>query len=114
MMTNSISLSSLNSCPVSNRQYRAARPARPAFAIPSIVEWMTSLKCVRVLAEMYSGLMEETITPLFTLHLLHVQLAVFANVMPVGMDFLLRLALLLWLGTSLALARRAYSDERKK
>lgn len=107
MMTNSLTLSNLNSCSVSNSQLRAARPA---LTIPSLVVWLSSLKCIRVLAEMYSGLMEETITPQFTLHLLHVQFAVLVNVVPVGMDFVLRLALLLWLGTSLALARRAYGE----
>ena len=106
-MTNSLTLSNLNSCTVSNSQLRAARRA---FTLSSIVGWMASFSAIRALAEMYSGLMEETITPQFTLHLLHVQLAVFVNVVPVGMPLLLRFALLLWLGASLALARRAYGE----
>lgn len=76
-----------------------------------LVDTIANLKPIRLLAEMYSGLMEETITPRFTLHLLNVQAAAFMTIMPVDLPVLTHVLCLFWFVTSICLAKRAYSNK---
>lgn len=111
MMTNSISLteqknSLVNRINVMNSSASAMGNVRASF---DFVEWLASTRPIVVLSEMVSGLMEETISPRFTLHLLNVQLSGFMAVIPAGVDIFFRIICLLWFVTSLCLAKRAYT-----
>ncbi len=117
-MTNSISLSTSNNSSVTFNSVsnvldkrRAASASQSAPASFDIVDLVANLKPIRVLAEMYSGLMEETITPRFTLHLLNVQAAAFMVIMPVDLPIFTHVLCLLWFVMSICLAKHAY---RKK
>lgn len=115
MMTNSISLgtssnnvvSFISSCsaPGKNRADSAAQTASDTF---DIIDLIANLKPIRVLSEMYSGLMEETITPRFTLHLLNVQVAAFMAIMPADLPVFTHVLCILWFVMSLCLAKHAY------
>lgn len=114
-MTNSISLSTSNSNAVSFSSASSAlakpRAAAASHAAPAafdVIDLVASVKPIRVLAAMYSGLMEETITPRFTLHLLNVQVAAFMVIMPVDLPTFTHVLCLLWLVMSICLARHAY------
>lgn len=78
------------------------------------VELIANTKPIRTLSEMYSGLMEEYISPRFTLHLINVQMAAFFTIMPAEVSLFMRILCLLWLGTSLCLAKRAYQKQGEK
>lgn len=111
MMTNSISLAEQNNTLV-NRVNIANRPSRTMDTTPAafdFVGWLASTRAIVILSEMVSGIMEETITPRFTLHLLNVQLSGFVALIPADVDIFLRIICLLWFVTSLCLAKRAYA-----
>ena len=108
MMTNSISLAEQNTAIV-NRVNNASRTMSSVPAAFDLVGWLASTRAIVVLSEMVSGIMEETITPRFTLHLLNVQLSGFIALIPADVDLFLRVICLLWFVTSLCLAKRAYA-----
>lgn len=112
MMTNGISLSNLNNSNLnSNRtmmNMTNIQQKMTAVTSASLVDRLAELQCVRSLAEMYSGLMEETITPHFTLHLIHAQVATFAAIAPFDMPILARLATMVWMGAALFITAKAY------
>lgn len=78
------------------------------------VELIANTKPIRTLSEMYSGLMEEYISPRFTLHLINVQMAAFFTIMPAEVSLFIRILCLLWFATSLCLAKRAYQKQGEK
>lgn len=125
MMTNSISLAEqnntlINSVNVMKNASRtmgnasramgsASRTMGNASSAFDLVGWLASTRPIVVLSEMVSGVMEETISPRFTLHLLNVQIAGFFALVPAGVDIFLRIICLIWFVTSLCLAKRAYA-----
>lgn len=111
MMTNSISLAEQNT-PIVNSVNVVKSASRTVDSVPAafdLVSWLASTRAIVVLSEMVSGIMEETITPRFTLHLLNVQLSGFVALIPTDVDIFLRIICLLWFVTSLCLAKRAYT-----
>lgn len=78
------------------------------------IQLIADTKPVRTLSEMYSGLMEEYISPRFTLHLVNVQVAAFFTIMPAEVSLFIRILCLLWFATSLCLAKRAYQKQGEK
>ena len=103
MMTNSISLNS--SIEETIFKNAAHAPASDDF---DLTELLASLKPIRTLAEMYSGLMEEEISPRLTLHLLNVQLAAFFTIMPAELLVFTRILCLVWFVASISLAKNEY------
>lgn len=111
MMTNSISLAEQNT-PIVNSVNVVKSASRTMGSVPAafdLVGWLASTRAIVVLSEMVSGIMEETITPRFTLHLLNVQLSGFIALIPADVDLFLRVICMLWFVTSLCLAKRAYA-----
>lgn len=102
MMTNNISLST------SKIAFNAANAKNNNFTPVDIIDTIANSCPIRTLAAMYSGLMEETISPRLTLHLVCVQVAAFFTIMPAEMTLFTRLACLAWLITSVCLAKREY------
>lgn len=113
MMTNSISLRTSNSNAVSFNAAPSAlgKASKSAPEALDIIDFVANLKPIRVLAEMYSGLMEENITPRFTLHLLNVQAAAFMVIMPVDLPVFTHILCLLWFVMSICLAKHAYCKQ---
>lgn len=111
MMTNSLSLAEqnstfANSVKVVNTASRAIGNGAAAF---DLVGWLASLRVIVALSAIVSGIMEENITPRFTLHLINVQLAGCVALFPADVDVCLRVICILWFATSLCLAKRAYN-----
>lgn len=111
MMTNSLSLAEQNNTLVNrlNVVNNASGTMDTPPAAFDFVGWLASTRAIVVLSEMFSGVMEETITPRFTLHLINVQLSAFVALIPADVDIFLRIICLLWFVTSLCLAKRAYA-----
>lgn len=125
MMTNSISLASATTSrtkcnsSVQIPTFRiSALPRLTSFAskmarafqglLNDPIEWVADTKIIRTLTDMYSGLLEERISRVLTLHLVNVQLALFATVMPAELPVATRLACLAWFAFSLCGAKREY------
>lgn len=106
-MTTGISLNSNKTNVLNNLSALCPKGSLATF-LNDPIEWLANTTAIRTLAAMYSGLMEEEITPTFTLHLVNVQLAAFATVMPAEISLGARLASLAWFGLSLCMAKRAY------
>lgn len=111
MTTNAINLSSLK-CNNLNANKSvttsASRIAAVANAMLHPIAWLCTTKPVRTLCEMYSGLLEERVTPLFTVHATIAQVAAFATIMPAELDVLPRLLCLAGFGLSLYKSKQAY------
>lgn len=106
-MTTNISLSA------TNRSHRNTNNTRQDYTFDPI-DLVANTRVIRTISEMYSGLMEETISPRLTLHLIGVQVAAFFTIMPAEMPVFTRIACLAWLATSVGLAKHEYckADER--
>lgn len=76
-----------------------------------LIGFIANMALIRTIAAMYSGLMEEEITPRFTLHLINVQVAGFFTIMPAELLSFARILCLLWLVCSVCLAKRAYHNQ---
>lgn len=77
-----------------------------------VLSRLTQARAVRRLSSVYSTLLEERVTPLRTLHLLHAQLAITTLVMPADLPLAARLVSLLW--SALALRACAQNAQRQK
>lgn len=106
MMTSSLSLSNTATSATSSVS------TLPLF-LNDPIEWLSSTKAIRTLTAMYSGLLEEQITSRFTLHLLNVQFAAFALLMPAEISLLARVACLVWFALGLCMAKRAYEQDKQ-
>lgn len=77
------------------------RTALPATPRTSFLDLLARAKAIRLLARLYSALLEEEITPVRTLHLLHAQIAAIVAICPAGMPAALRLLCLVWAGLAI-------------
>lgn len=112
MMNNSISFSSSKTMTQNNNSNFAPISRHSNYSSASdLIDVLANTKAIRTLAEMYSGLMEETITPRFTLHLLNVQIAAFFTIIPVEFYLFTRILCLCWFISSTCLAARAYRQQ---
>lgn len=100
-MTNNISISS------SKIAFNAVNDKNNRTSF-DIIDAIANTSIICTLAAMYSGLMEETISPRLTLHLVGVQVAAFFTIMPTEMALFTRVACLAWLITSVCLAKHEY------
>lgn len=107
-MTNNISLQNQKNSLVNYTNCQNAFDAAESGMTFDVIGWLASAKWVVALAAIFSGIMEEEITPRFTLHILNVQLAGFFALCSAGAGFLLLLVCMAWFATSLCLAKRAY------
>lgn len=73
-------------------------------------EWAMQTTVITTLAELYSGLLEEKVSPRFTLYFVIAQVAAFFTIMPAGMSLLCRLACFGWLLASTVRCMRAYGE----
>lgn len=64
----------------------------------TLVERLAATSAVRRLADLYSHLLEETVSPRRTLHLVHAQVAALALFFPIDMPASARLLCLAWFG----------------
>lgn len=111
MMTNSISLAEqkkniVSSVKIANNASRAMSSALSSF---DLVGWLASTRAIVALSEMVSDVMEESISPRFTLHLLNAQLSGIIMLTLADVDIFVRIISLLWFVTSLYMAKRAYA-----
>jgi len=72
------------------------RTALPATPHASLTGMLARTKAIRSLSRLYSLLLEEDITPVRTLHLLHAQVAAIIALCPAGMPAGMRLLCLAW------------------
>lgn len=108
MMTNNISLSNQKNSLVNLSASKSSRRVSGSSVSLDLVGWLASLKWVVQLAALYSAVMEEEITPRFTLHLLNVQAAGFFMLCSSCAGIVISALCLLWFITSISLAKRAY------
>lgn len=76
--------------------YATLQRSERSFSIRSLVIALESLGFVKALAAIYSGLLEETVSPRRTLHLLHAQVACLILVFPAALPLLVRVLLFVW------------------
>lgn len=107
MTTNSLSIN--NNLKSDNRIANFASKCDLSLLLNDPIEWFASTRLILTLTEIYSALLEEEITPQFTLHLVNTQFALFFTVMPADISLFGRLACLAWFALSLCLAKRAYT-----
>lgn len=72
------------------------------------IDLIANTRPIVTLSEMYSGLMEETVSPRLTLYLISVQVAAFFVIMPAEMPIFTRIACFAWLIASGVLAKQEY------
>lgn len=106
MMNNNITLRTSNTAANTENTFESFQ-----FENFDPVQIIANTKPIRTLSEMYSGLMEEYVSPRFTLHLVNVQMAAFFTIMPAEVNLFIRILCLLWFATSLCLAKRAYQKQ---
>lgn len=76
------------------------------------IDWFCQTRPVVALAAFYSLLIEETVSPIFALHLTHVIIAMTALFFPVTTSFGTYLALFAWFAASLLGATHAYRTQK--
>lgn len=108
MMTNNISLQNQKNSLVNFTAGQSVANASDGGVTFDLIGWLASAKWIVALAAIFSAVMEEEITPRFTLHLLNVQLAGFVLLCTGGVGIVLQAVCLAWFATSLCLAKRAY------
>lgn len=101
MMTNSISIRTSNEKMTGSSLLRSI----------DIVGAIAGTRPFRTLSEMYSGLMEEYISPRLTFHLVSVQVAAFLTIMPAEMPMIVRVLCLAWGVASAYLAKLAQEEQ---
>lgn len=82
-----------------------------ALLVDDPTAWASQTTFISTLAELYSGLLEEKVSPRFTLHFVIAQVAAFFTIMPAEMSLLCRFACFAWLIVSTIFAIRAYGEE---
>lgn len=70
------------------------------------VEFLARTKAIRSLARLYSLLLEEPITPVRTLRLLHAQIAAIAAICPAEMPVAIRLTCFAWAAMAICGCRK--------
>lgn len=127
MMTNSISLKKNNAtalllCSAQHSAQPLPSAERPALPLctakdftdgEDLVDLVANTKPIAILTEMYSGLLEETISRRCTLHLVDVQVAAFFTIMPAAIPLSIRMLCLVWFITSISLAKREYRSPQR-
>lgn len=86
------------------------KEAKANRSVPIIEVWQTkilSFSYLVRLAHLYSAIMEQAISPLQTLYLLHVQLAFTLLIFPFSLSVLVRFIFLIWTVIALLLCRSA-------
>lgn len=83
---------------VGTQRHKSAAPEQSAAttAAQSPIDRLAALSFVVSLASIYSGLLEETITPRRTLALIHAQVAVIAAMLPINLPIMMHVVLVAW------------------
>lgn len=90
----------------SRRRTPVAQDAVRTTASHSMIDTLAAQSIVVSLAGIYSGLLEETVTPRRALSLIHAQIAVIAAMVPANLPFYGHAMLIIWAVVACYLARK--------